>query len=102
MTKNCIEKITSSSLNKTREFHHKIVGYDKAPSAVEKAIDNVANANLSDYIQIEQHDFFKSEKYTENHLHMVFNPPYGERFNIEMEELLRLYWKYTETELSRY
>ncbi len=79
------EKVTSSSLNKTREFYHKIVGYDKAPSAVEKAKDNVANANLSDYIQVEQRDFFTSEKYTENHLHMVFNPPYGERLNIEME-----------------
>ncbi len=80
------QKILSSSLNKTREFHYKIVGYDKAPSAVQKAIDNVANANLSEYIQIEQQNFFDSEKFTENHLHMVFNPPYGERLNIEMEE----------------
>ena len=25
------EKITESALNKTREFHHKIIGYDKRP-----------------------------------------------------------------------
>lgn len=80
------DKIVSSSLQKTREFHYKIIGYDKAPSAIEKAKDNVANANLSDYIEILQQNFFESEKFTKNHLHMVFNPPYGERLNIEMEE----------------
>ena len=80
------DKIVESSLNKTREFHYKIIGYDKAPSAVQKAKDNVANANLSEYITVERKNFFESEKFTENHLHMVFNPPYGERLNIEMEE----------------
>ena len=80
------EKIVESSLNKTREFHYKITGYDKAPSAVQKAIDNVENANLSEYISVERKNFFESEKLTENHLHIVFNPPYGERLNIEMEE----------------
>ncbi|MEP0133783.1 MAG: THUMP domain-containing protein [Eudoraea sp.] len=80
------EKIVESSLNKTREFHYKITGYDKAPSAVQKAIDNVENANLSEYISVERKNFFESEKFTENHLHIVFNPPYGERLNIEMEE----------------
>lgn len=80
------EKIVESSLNKTREFHYKITGYDKAPSAVQKAIDNVENANLSEYITVERKNFFESEKFTDNQLHMVFNPPYGERLNIEMEE----------------
>jgi putative N6-adenine-specific DNA methylase len=80
------EKIVESSLNKTREFHYKITGYDKAPSAVQKAIDNVENANLSEYITVERKNFFESEKFTDNQLHIVFNPPYGERLNIEMEE----------------
>ncbi len=80
------EKIVDSSLNRTREFHHKIIGYDKAPSAVRKSIENVENANLSEYITVERKNFFKTVKPTENHLHMVFNPPYGERLNIEMED----------------
>ena len=80
------DKIVESSLKKTREFHHKIVGYDKAPSAVRKSIDNVANANLSEYIHVERKSFFDSTKFTENHLHMVFNPPYGERLDLDMEE----------------
>jgi putative N6-adenine-specific DNA methylase len=80
------QKIIESSLNKTREFHHKIVGYDKAPSAVRKAIDNIANANLSEYITVERKSFFESTKFTDNHLHMVFNPPYGERLDLDMED----------------
>ncbi len=80
------DKMVEISLNKAREFHHKIVGYDKAPSAVRKAQDNIENANLSEYISIERKNFFKTEKFTENKLHMVFNPPYGERLSLDMEE----------------
>ncbi len=80
------DKIVDVSLNKAREFHYKIVGYDKAPSAVRKAQDNIENANLSEYITIARKDFFKTEKFTEKKLHMVFNPPYGERLSLDMEE----------------
>ena len=80
------EKIMASSLNKAREFRYRIVGYDKAPSAVRKAGDNVENANLSEYITIERKNFFETEKHNEGHLHMVFNPPYGERLNLDMED----------------
>ncbi|MCP4976664.1 MAG: class I SAM-dependent RNA methyltransferase [Maribacter sp.] len=80
------QKIIDSCLNKTREFHHKIIGYDKAPSAVRKSIDNIANANLSEYITVERKNFFDTTKFTEKKLHMVFNPPYGERLNLDMED----------------
>ncbi|MEG9326930.1 THUMP domain-containing protein [Salinimicrobium catena] len=83
------EKIEESVLKKMRDFHFTIKGYDKAPSAVHKAKDNVENANLSEFITVEQQDFFKSEKQTERHLHMVFNPPYGERLNIDMPEFYK-------------
>ena len=81
---NLFEQIEASVLKKVRDFHFTIKGFDKAPSAVYKAKDNVANANLSDFISVEGQDFFKTEKTTERHLHMVFNPPYGERLNIDM------------------
>lgn len=80
------KKIVNSRLNQTREFHHKILGFDKAPSAVRKAQENVENANLNEYIAIERKDFFKVLKPFENTLHMVFNPPYGERLNIDVNE----------------
>ena len=80
------DKIVEVCLNRVREFHHKIVGYDKAPSAVRKALDNVENANLSEFISVERKNFFDTEKFTEGKLHMVFNPPYGERLSLEMED----------------
>lgn len=80
------EKIEASALKKVRDFHFKIKGYDKAPSAVMKAKDNVTNANLSDFITIEQKSFFESQKQNEGYLHMLFNPPYGERLEIDIEE----------------
>ncbi|TBN06765.1 class I SAM-dependent RNA methyltransferase [Hyunsoonleella flava] len=79
------EKIEESLLKKTRDFHHQIIGYDKAPSAVRKAQQNVENAQLDDFITIKHEDFFKTQKGGQNKLHMVFNPPYGERLNLDME-----------------
>ncbi len=83
------EKIEESLLGKTRDFHHKIVGYDKAPSAVAKAKENVKNAQLDDFIEIKHEDFFKTQKGGDEKLHMVFNPPYGERLNLDMESFYK-------------
>lgn len=83
------DQIVDSLLKKTREFHYTIKGYDKAPSAVNKAKDNIANANLSEYITIEQKNFFDTQKETAGPLHLLFNPPYGERLDIELERFYR-------------
>jgi putative N6-adenine-specific DNA methylase len=83
------DKVLESLLKKTREFHYTITGYDKAPSAVAKAKDNIKNANLDEYITIKQANFFETEKTTEGPLHMVFNPPYGERLDIDLERFYR-------------
>jgi len=83
------DQIVDSLLKRTREFHYTIKGYDKAPSAVNKAKDNIANANLSEYITIEQKNFFDTQKETSGPLHLLFNPPYGERLDIELERFYR-------------
>jgi putative N6-adenine-specific DNA methylase len=83
------EKIEESLLGKTRDFHHKIIGYDKAPSAVAKAKENVKNAQLEDFIEVKHEDFFKTQKGGHEKLHMVFNPPYGERLNLDMESFYK-------------
>lgn len=83
------DKILESLLKKTRDFHYTITGYDKAPSAVMKAKDNIKNANLDEFVKIREANFFETQKQTEGPLHMVFNPPYGERLNIEMERFYR-------------
>jgi putative N6-adenine-specific DNA methylase len=83
------DQIIDALMKRTREFHHTITGYDKAPSAVQKAKDNVQNANLEDYITISQANFFETNKETFGPLQMVFNPPYGERLDIELERFYR-------------
>ena len=83
------DMIMDSLLKKVREFHYTIIGYDKAPSAVLKAKDNIKNANLEEYITIQEKNFFDTEKESKGPLHMVFNPPYGERLDIEMERFYR-------------
>jgi len=83
------DTIIDSLMSKTREFHYTIQGYDKAPSAIEKAKSNIANASLEDYITVSKINFFESEKETQGPLHMVFNPPYGERLDIEMENFYK-------------
>lgn len=83
------DQIVNSLMKKTREFHYNIIGYDKAPSAVTKAKDNIRNANLDDYVKILECNFFETEKENTGPLHMLFNPPYGERLDIQLERFYR-------------
>ena len=97
------ELIKNSSINKIRELPSgiKLIGYDKAPSAVAKARKNIKNANLEDFIHIEQTDFFKTERPTQD-LMLLFNPPYDERLSINVKDFYKkigntLKQHYTET-----
>jgi len=83
------DQIIDALLKRTKEFRYTITGYDKAPSAVQKAKDNILNANLEDYVTIHQANFFESKKENVGPLHMVFNPPYGERLDIDLERFYR-------------
>ena len=40
---------------------------------------------MKDLIKVSKCDFFKSEKKNKNHLHIIFNPPYGERLPVDLE-----------------
>lgn len=77
--------IFKALLNKAKVNHNKIIGIDKAPSAVRKANDNISNANLQEFIEIRADDFFKTTKNIEGPTTIVFNPPYGERLSIDAE-----------------
>ncbi len=78
------DKIKESLLKKVRETDKKIIGYDKAPSAIRKAQDNIENAGLSEFITLERNDFFLSEKPVEGKTILLFNPPYGERLQVNV------------------
>ena len=77
--------IEASALKKVKDFKYKIIGYDKAPSVISKARDNIKNAQLQDFITIKEQNFFDSKKEGNDFLQLVFNPPYGERLPISME-----------------
>ena len=79
--------IEESQLNKIQGLAGTISGFDKAPSAVSKAIDNVRNANLEEFVSIEKDNFFFTQKEQEGPLHIVTNPPYGERLEGDINAL---------------
>jgi putative N6-adenine-specific DNA methylase len=56
------DQIIDSLMKRTKEISLLIIGYDKAPSAVNKAKDNIINANLEDYIKVSQANFFDTEE----------------------------------------
>jgi putative N6-adenine-specific DNA methylase len=83
------EKLVEGLMKRTKEFHFSMVGYDKAPSAVAKARENIKLAHLEDYIQVEQRNFFETQKEVQGPLFMLFNPPYGERLEIDLPYFYR-------------
>ena len=81
--------IQDALLKKITSSHFKIMGFDKAPSAVNKAKQNIVNANLEEFIGIHHVNFFNSKKEVFGKTTILFNPPYGERLNIDVEEFYR-------------
>jgi len=81
--------IEDSLLNKAKEFHYKIKGYDMDIVSIDMAMDNIKSANLEDYIELKHQDFFQTKKETVGPLHMVFNPPYNERISIDTESFYK-------------
>jgi putative N6-adenine-specific DNA methylase len=83
------DKIKSSKLNNVVSPVGKIYGFDKAPSAIEKSTTNIKNAALEDFIQVNRADFFNSQKMGDTPLHLLTNPPYGERLNGDINTLYK-------------
>jgi len=80
------ELIHASLLKRVRNASHQIVGFDKAPSAIRKSNENIENASLQDFIRVERKNFFHEPKPVEEDALVLFNPPYGERLNIDVDE----------------
>lgn len=92
--------IQDALLNKISSPHYKIMGFDKAPSAVKKAKENIENANLSDFIGVHHVNFFNSRKEVFGNTTILFNPPYGER--LELADLEGFYKNIGDTLKSGY
>ncbi|MDB2658547.1 class I SAM-dependent RNA methyltransferase [Flavobacteriaceae bacterium] len=81
--------IQDALLKKITNSHFKIMGFDKAPSAVSKAQQNIINANLDEFIGVHHVNFFNSTKEVFGNTKILFNPPYGERLNIDVNEFYK-------------
>jgi putative N6-adenine-specific DNA methylase len=92
--------IQDSLLNKISSPHYKIMGFDKAPSAVQKAKENIENANLTDFVGVHHVNFFNSRKEVFGDTTILFNPPYGER--LELTDLEGFYKNIGDTLKSGY
>lgn len=79
-------RIYEGATSRIRDTHFRIMGTDKAPSAVRKSMENIRNAGLEEFIKVERQDFFGSSKPTDRRLHLLTNPPYGERINIDPKQ----------------
>jgi len=80
-------EIPSTISGKIKKISINIFGYDKSPSAIIKAKENIELANLKSNIKIFQKDFFDSKKQGSDSLHIVTNPPYGERLKGDINSL---------------
>lgn len=76
-------KIETALVDKIKNMPCKIMGFDKAPSAIKKAKENIENARLEDFIGVHHVNFFNSKKEVFGDTILVFNPPYGERLPLE-------------------
>jgi putative N6-adenine-specific DNA methylase len=83
------EKIHASVIKRIENPGYKIIGYDKAPSAVRKARENIKNAELQEFIEVREQNFFDSEKDIVGPVTLLFNPPYGERLPIDAEKFYK-------------
>jgi putative N6-adenine-specific DNA methylase len=81
--------IQDSLLKKIRSSHFKIMGFDKAPSAIVKANANIKEANLDEFIGVHHVNFFNSTKEVFGKTTILFNPPYGERLNVDTQEFYK-------------
>lgn len=81
--------IKDSVLKKVRPINCNIFGYDKSPSAISKSKNNIINSGFENSISVEKFNFFKTKKEQDDHLHIIFNPPYGERLLIDIESFYK-------------
>ena len=86
--KEFFEKIKETRLNRIREFHGEIIGYDINMLMIKVAQMNIKSADLEEFIKVKQVNFFQTKK---EHfpLLIIFNPPYGERMETTTEDFYR-------------
>jgi len=86
--KNLWDEIKADSEQNITTFKKKITAYEIDKKALSVAIINSERAGVKEFIDFKQMDFFESS-YEGEKGHVVINPPYGER--IEVDEIVDFY-----------
>ena len=77
-------KIKDISLEKEKEYYGIISGADNFQKSLRAGRANINNALMRDDIEIKMQDFFDTK--VAPGTHVLFNPPYGERMSIGINE----------------
>jgi len=77
-------KIRDISLEKEKEYYGIISGADNFQKSLRAGRSNINNALMRDDIEIKMQDFFDTK--VAPGTHVLFNPPYGERMSIGINE----------------
>ena len=79
-----------------------IAAYDRDPMALDIATQNIEKAGLSDFIDIDRRDFFKTDDGAKiAGKFLIMNPPYGERLE-DKDEMVDFYRQIGDTLKNRY
>lgn len=83
--------IFEKALEKEKNHHYPIMGFDKLPSVLRKAEQNVGNALMEEQINLGQADFFTNERPEAAGRRgiLLFNPPYGIKIEANIPELYK-------------
>ena len=79
--------IKDSALKKVKDFPGKIIACDRAFASIRKTEANIKDALLDDIIEVHRMNFIKKPYLFENKGVVLFNPPYGERLEADVNEL---------------
>ncbi len=79
------------ALQKEKNFHFSINGYDKESRVLMKARKNLKSALMDEQVKTEKADFlnFNPTREPKRPGILVFNPPYGEKLEADIPELYR-------------
>lgn len=81
------QKIRDISLEKEKDFYGIISGSDNFQKSLRSSRSNINNALMRDQIKVSFKDFFDSS--TRPNTHVIFNPPYGERIPISLDNFYK-------------
>ena len=81
------KKIRDISLEKEKDYYGIISGSDNFQKSLRSSRSNINNALMRDQINITFEDFF--ETCTSPNTHVIFNPPYGERIPISVDDFYK-------------